>query len=209
MSLNKIYILCLLLAVVFVSCGKKNPDPDQNSNGNNSVFANPDSLMAAAKRILGKDVKYATLGKFGADTADQVVAGVEIANRQEYGIKFYQFAIKGNQLQEVYHTDLLNGSFDKSLVQKINFSSFNYDLIYYNSLNYFIGTREGEVFSYVLDIKNHNVCYAHMFFTDGKRESMYLSPNINSQEVKDFFVNNFKKDFPDLKIVTKDRNLDQ
>ena len=79
--------------------------------------------------------------------------------------------------------------------------------MYYNSQDYFLGSSEGEVFSYIIDFKNQKTFYAHLFI-EKEKISLFLSDNIDNREIKDFFVANFKRDYPNLQIVSKDVNID-
>ena len=184
---------------------KKNSEGDVNKSIDNqsSLFSNPEYLLSEAKKVLNADVKFATVGKFTSDTTQQVVAGIELNNKKDFGIVFALLTINDGKLSLEYMTPLLDGAFEKSIVHKINFASYGNDLLYYNSKDYFLGSALGEVFSYVIDFKTKSFNSAHFFYTESISASLYLSPDIKSTEIKDYFIKNFKNDFPELKIVTK------
>lgn len=212
MSLNKFifFVLFASLAFIFVSCGEKKTDgePVKLSDVKTDSFENPDYLLQETKKVLGQDVKFAAFGNFLSDTSKQVVAGIERINKKEFGIQFALLNNNNGQLTLVYKTPLLDGAFTKSITQKINFPAFNHDLIYYSSKDYFLGNVEGEVFSNIIDFNSKDNFYAHLFFKSGKKASLFLSQSVKLPEIKEFFLRNFKNDFPDLKIVTKDQKLD-
>ena len=106
-----------------------------------------------------------------------------------------------------FQTNLLKGSFKESLTKKIKFPAYDYELIYYNSQDYFLGSGGGEIFSYIINFKNQKTFYAHLFL-EKEKISLFLSNNIDNSEIKNFFIANFKRDYPNLQIVSKDVNID-
>src|SRR3990172_517667 len=165
------------------------------------------SIVKKGKKVLGNNAKAAYLGFYEDNSKDEIVAGIEIDTKEELGIKFALLRIKNNKLEKGYETGLLEGSFNSSYVKKIKFPSVAYELIYYNSQDYYMGSGGGEIFSYIFDFKIGKVYYAHLVI-ESKRISLFLSHNINDQEVKNFFINNFKKDYPAFTLVSQDFTLD-
>ena len=49
--------------------------------------------------------------------------------------------------------------------------------------------------------------YSHLVAEQAIPVSLYLSPNIENEEVKNFFISYFKRDYPTLVLVTKDIDL--
>ena len=107
----------------------------------------------------------------------------------------------GNKFNSKYETELLDGSFKESFVDKIKFSSIDYDLVYYNSQGYFMGSGGGEVFSYIVDFENKQVYYAHLVVESGSSTSLFISENTQNKELINFFTLTFKKDHPVLKLL--------
>lgn len=202
MSLNKNTNLALivLFAFIFFSCGKnKNQSPE-----NQPDFNNPEVVMQQAKNILGDNVKFAYKGYFDNDSTLEIAAGLEIQGQKDYGIKFILLKKTNGEINKVYESPLLNGSFKECLVKKIKFPMFDYELVYYNSQSFYLGSGGGEVFSYIVNYKDKKVYYAH-FISDPKYPvSLYLSDNIDVDGIKSFFISNFKRDYPTFKVVDKD-----
>lgn len=194
----------------FCSCDKKQQEPAVNNGADSalSAFDNPEFLLNEAKKTLGQEVKFATIGKFVSDTVKQVVAGIEIENKKEFGIQFALLDIVNGKLVLQYKTGLLDGAFEKSIVQKINFVSAQNDLVYYNSKDYFLGTAMGEVFSYVIDFKTKNTFLSHLFYNESVSPSLFLSPDSMPSEIREYFIKNAKNDFPEMKIVKKNKKLE-
>ena len=208
MLLNKLFKFILIISFVILaySCGEKKTPPEKITTSVN--FNNPEIVNQEAKNVLGENMKFAYKGTFDKDSVVEITAGTEIENKDEWGIKFYLLKLEEDKLKIVFQTSLLNGSFKESLTKKIKFPAFNYELLYYNSQDYFLGSGGGEVYSYIIDFNNKNTFYAHLF-SEGEKVSLFLSDNIDNPDIKNFFILNFKRDYPNLKIVQKDINIDK
>ncbi len=194
-------LFVLLLALLFFSCSGKKPNQQNDSTVD---YENPQLVLQKAKEVLGSNVSFAYKGRFDMDTVVEIAAGIEIQMPKQWGIKFVLLKLVGDQLKEVYETPLLNGSFKQCLVQKIKFPYFDHELIYYNSQDYFIGSGGGEVYSYLVNFNKKETYYAHLVTQPDKPISLFISSNIDIPQIKGFFISNFKRDYPSLKIISKD-----
>jgi hypothetical protein len=195
-----------LTILLIYSCGDK-----KSSNAKVEPvmdFNDPAVVAKETQNVLGPDTKFAYKGDFDRDSVIEVAAGTEIENKNEWGIQFYLLKLSKNKLKIDYKTKLLNGSFKESLTKKIKFPSVDYELVYYNSQDYFLGSGGGEVYSYIVDFNNQKAFYAHLF-SEGKKVSLYLSDNIENEEIKNFFIANFKRDYPNLAMASKDTKIDE
>ena len=196
----KSLVFLFVFALIF-GCGKTeekkvNEEPVKN-------FNDPSVMMSESQKVLGNNTKMAYSGKFEDESKDEIVAGVEIDTKDELGIKFALLKITGNKLMKGYETGLLNGSITDGYISKIKLPPNNYEYLYYNSQDYYVGSGGGEVFSYIIDFKLGKVYYAHLII-EPKVISLFLSPDIENQETKDFFIKNFRKDYPSFTVVSKD-----
>ncbi|MFZ0456027.1 MAG: hypothetical protein WCE54_02425 [Ignavibacteriaceae bacterium] len=198
-------ILAIVITLVIVSCGEKK-QPVKNIEPSKD-FNNQAAVTDEAEKILGPEVKFAYKGNFDKDSVIEIAAGTEIENKKEWGIQFYLLKFEQNKLEKTFQTNLLKGSFKESLTKKIEFPAFDYELMYYNSQDYFLGSGGGEIFSYIIDFKNQKTFYAHLFL-EKEKISLFLSDNIDNPDIKNFFIANFKRDYPNLQIVSKDVNID-
>ncbi len=202
LSSKKIFFLTVCgLSFLLFSCGGKK---DDTSETNIIDFENPEVVLQQAQKVLGANVKLAYKGKFDSDSVIEIAAGLEVQDAKDWGIKFALLKMSDNKLNPVFETSLLNGSFKECHVQKINLPSLNYELIYYNSQDYFLGSGGGEVYSYIINYNENKTYYAHLIAEPGRPTSLYLSDNIDVPEVKSFFLTNFKRDYPGFKMVSKD-----
>lgn len=194
--LNRLLLIILLAGIV--SCSeKKEKIPVLD-------FENKTQLLEIVKKHYNKDTQIVLGGMFDETGKNFEAVGTEINNNDEWGIKFTFLEQSGDEFIPQYETDLLDGSFKGSLVDKIKFSSIDYDLVYYNSQGYFLGSGGGEIFSYIIDFENKQVYYAHLVVEAPTETSLFISDNTQNKELVNFFTLSFKKDYPSLKIVKDD-----
>lgn len=194
--------LTLLFVFAFLfGCGKTEQKKAEEEPVKN--FNDPFVMLQESKKMMGNDTKMAYSGMFEDTTKDEIVAGIEIDTKDELGIKFALLKIIGNKLVKGFETSLLDGSITDGYVSKIKLPPNNYELLYYNSEDYYVGSGGGEVFSYIIDFKLGKVYYAHLII-EPKETSLFLSHNIDNPEVKNFFIKNFKRDYSKFTLVSKD-----
>ena len=205
MLLNKYFSAVLFIFLAFLlSCGdsdeKKNKAPLKD-------FRDPAVQLREAKSLLGDNARITFIGNFDKDDNEEIVAGSEISTKDEWGIKFTSININSEKPEKIFETRLLEGSIEESRIEKLNLSSKDYDLLYYNSLDFFMGSGGGEVFCYIIDFNEKEAYYAHLV-ADNKKVSLYLSDNIKNDDVRQFFLNIFKRDFPSYILVQQDIKYD-
>jgi hypothetical protein len=203
---SKLKLLLLIIISIFfcASCGDKKEDAQKP----NFYIRDSSMVYIEAKKIFGDQLKTILIGNFDTDTLLEAIAGIEITGNNQWGIKFFLLEEETNSLIKKYETELLDGSFKEALWRKINFPNYNYDLIYYNSEDYFLGSGGGEVFAYVLDFNTHSTYYAHLFSEAREPVKLFLSENISDKEIRKFYVSRFKKDYPDVQLSSEDVSLE-
>ena len=197
MKLNNRFYLALILGFIFVVSGcKKSYEPPPHN-----LFENEQLVAKTAKDLVGQNISFVTSGNFESDTLKSIVAGTEVSENNLYGIKFYLISWVDGEFQIKFTTNVLNGSFIQCMVNKIKFSDFDTELIYYNSKSYFMGNASGDVYSHVIDFKKLKVYSAHL--SGEGRVSLELSDNIDNPMLKNFFISYFRRDYPSLRLVEK------
>ncbi len=185
-----------------------------NKNGKNDInillkkYDSKEFVIEKVQEILGKSAKFAFKGNFGNKTNIEIAAVKEINKIDTTGIQFFLFELKEKKLTVILSTKVLRGSLTKSLTNKIKFPFFNYELIYYNSNDYYLGSRGGEQFSYIINFKENKTYYSHIVSVSNKLEQIYISKNIDRNEIKNFFLSNAKRDFPNIKVSKSDLIID-
>jgi len=199
-----ILVLFFSLIILIPSCGEKEKHEQE------PTFSLGDTVMVKTetKKILGENLKFYLIGNFDDDSLQEVAAGIELTENSTWGIKFILLKVEGNHLIKKYESEILDGSFKESLVKKIKFPKYNYELIYYNSQDYFLGSGGGEVFAYIIDFGNKNKFYAHLFTESRRPVELFLSKNIADTDMKNFLISAFKKDYPDLRFASEDVSLE-
>jgi hypothetical protein len=203
---NKFLYIIFLVSFSFglLDCGDSSDEKNKETLKN---YKDPEVQLKEAKSVLGNNTKVTYLGLFDDDKKEKLVAGLEINTKDEWGIRFASLDISGDKPKKIFETQLLDGSFNSSRVEKIKLSSLDYELLFYYSGDYFLGSGGGEVFSYLVDFNDKEVYYAHLV-ADSKKVSLYFSNDIDNKEIENFFLNVFKKDFPSYELVSQDVVLD-
>ncbi len=197
--INKLLLLVIILAA---GCSDKNEKiPVLN-------YDDKKQMLEVVKRFVDENVSVAFGGVFDDSGKESIIAGIEKNDKNEWGIKFLQIRLNENELQTVFETKLLDGSFKESMVDKIKFPMRDYELIYYNSQGYFMGSGGGEVISYIIDFGKKEIYYAHLVADPEIPPSLYISANTQDKYIREFFYSYFKRDYPKLRIVDEDIKLD-
>ena len=191
-------LTALLVFIFIVSCS------DKQEKIPAIEYENKAKVLEVVKKHFNKDVDIAIGGMFDESGKNLIAVGTEISSSDEWGIKFTFIEKVGNEFVVNYETELLDGSFKECFVDKIKFASIDYDLVYFNSQGYFLGSGGGEVFSYIIDLENKQVYYAHLVFESEISTSLFISDNTVNKELINFFTLTFKKDYPELKKVDDD-----
>lgn len=198
-TLKRIFIAVLLL---FISCSDKSEKiPALN-------YEDKKQMLEITKKFFDENTSHAFGGVFDESGKETIIAGIEKNDKSEWGIKFYQLRLNDNKLEVVFETNLLDGSFKESLVDKIKFPMRDYEMIYYNSQGYFMGSGGGEVISYIIDFGKKEIYYAHLVADPVVPPSLFISKNTQDKYIREFFYTYFKKDYPKLRIVDEDITLD-
>jgi len=192
----------IVLAVFIISCsGKKDkPIPELNMEDKNQV-------LEIVKNHFDADISRVFVGNFD-DNNLSVIACAEKMDTINWGIKFYHIVQSNKKIKCKYETEILPGSLKESMLDKIKISNKPFELIYYNSLNFFMGTGGGEIYSYIIDLNEKQVYYAHFVNDIDYPASLFISENTEDLMIRNFIISNFKKDYPSLKIVDEEIKLD-
>lgn len=184
-------------------CGKK--EAEETPQG--AAFESNEMLQGKIHGVLNTDAKFILKGKFATDSLNEIASGSEVMNKKEWGIRFYLLSYKDGKFQKSWETPLLNGSFKESKVEKLRMNNIDHDYVYYNSLNYFMGSSSGEVLSYIIDLKAQIVYYAHLVMEPEGKVELFVS-NSGNNDILKYYTTVFKKDYPALKLTDKDPVLD-
>lgn len=201
---NKIYSIIFTAALIlFFNCSEKKEKQIPKFN-----FEDKNQILEIVKNHFDKDISLVFIGNFNYDNSFSVVACAEKMDSVNWGIKFYHLLQTKNQIDCKYETDILTGSLKESMIDKIKVADKPYELLYYNSMNFFMGTGGGEIYSYIIDFENKELFYAHFVNDVDYPASLFISENTKDLKLRNFIISNFKRDYPNLKIVEKEIKLD-
>jgi len=196
---NFIFLFTLLITF-FVGCenilNKKNPEAVHD-------LTNSEQLLKFSKQKISEDVEKSVYDFFEIDSVKKIAVGVEISNDEGWGVKFAFYKTSKDTALLIYQSELLDGSMKESEFSSLKLNK-DYYYLYYNSGSYFLGSGGGEIMAYLIDLPVRQVYYAHLFMFPNKPVSLYLSPNIKDEIIRDYFLKLFKNDYPELKIVATD-----
>jgi hypothetical protein len=71
-----------------------------------------------------------------------------------------------------------------------------------------MGSGGGEIYSYIIDLDNKEIYYTHFVNDIDFPSSLYISDNVKDISLRNFIISSFKKDYPNLKIVDKDIEIE-
>ena len=199
MLLNNYYNLIgtIIILLSIISCGKKN---DQHVN-----FDDPRSVRNITNNMIDETIRFSASGYFSSDTSRSIIAGTEKSEKSKMGISFSLIEKVDDEFKVVYNTGVLEGSFNKCIVDKMNFSSDGIEMIYYNSQDYYLGTSGGDVYLYVINFAEREVYYGHLIAERSSGTSLFLSENLIGPMLRRFFISYFKKDYIALRIINSDK----
>lgn len=189
--------------MLFINCSGKKEKPIPKFN-----FEDKNQVLEIVKNHFDKDISLVFIGNFNDNNSLSVVACAEKMDSINWGIKFYHLIQTKNQIDCEYETDILNGSLKESMIDKIKIADKPYELLYYNSMNFFMGTGGGEIYSYIIDFNDKQLFYAHFVNDVDYPSSLFISENTKDIKLRNFIISNFKRDYPNLKIVDKEIKLD-
>jgi hypothetical protein len=194
---RKYYLFVFVYLLTFIAgCGR---DKEQKVNFDDEI-----SIRNLASTLIEGNIKFVASGYFSSETGKSVVAGSESLERDKPGISFSLIDKVEDEFEVVYNTGILEGSFEKCVVDKIKFSSEPGELIYYNSKDFYIGSGGGDVFLYLVNMVKKEIYYAHLIVNRASGASLFLSDSTGDPMIRKFFVSYFRKDYGSLRIIEND-----
>lgn len=196
---GKAFVTLLLCVFIFAGCNKTEEQPEKQEVKNQG----PTPQQTALAKLRLKNNSY-IFGNFNG-TGDSTLVAVETETKdiKEY-VKFKVFSYAGEYKQE-FISDRCEGAATGFILQVVS-NGLPYAHCLYTTGDYFIGKSSGEVFAYLFDVKKKIVYPAHLFFI-GDKVRLYLPSISSSEPLATFFVNYFKKDFPEITISQEDYKM--
>lgn len=201
---DKKIILSLILSVILLlsfSCDKKKSIPKLDFNDSKQV-------LEILKNHFNKNVAKVFIGNFDNENQLSVIACVEVCDSISCGVNFYHLKQEKGEIVVLYETGFIEGQLKDYQLEKIKVSDFPYEMVYFNSGSYYMGSAGGEVFSYLIDFNQRQVYYAHFVNDIEHQYELFISENTTDIKLRNFFIATFKRNFNKVKVVDKDIKLD-
>jgi len=128
----------------------------------------------------------------------------EVNSGTDFGIKFMLAHLNADTVMVDYTSGLFDGAVNESIFETVKISGLDYDVVYYNSSDYFMGSGGGEVFTYVIDFYTSLIAYGHLYINGSETPSFYVPSAVRDSNVRDYLVKRIKSDFSDIKLVSQD-----
>jgi len=186
---------------MFVSCGNESKNP---TNQTEDYLSDNQKLLAHLKKSFDPQTEVALYSQFDTDSSKEILAIKETkpSKPARWGLKI-QLLTK-DSLKKKDEVFLPEMSATESICTTQKLEPFSYDLFYYNSGSFYTGSSGGEIFVYLVDFPQKQTYYAHLVITPEKPVTLFISKNSERKEIKDFFLNLFKLDYPEFVVSQKD-----
>ncbi len=203
LSLNKKLLAGIFFLFVFmlIGCDRDSKDP---STPIEDYLSDNQKLLAHLKKNFDPQTEVALYSQFGIDSSKEILAIKETkpSKTDKWGLKIQ--LLSADSLKKKDEVFLPEMSATESICTTQKLDSFSHDLFYYNSGSFYTGSSGGEIFAYLVDFPGKQIYYAHLIISPNKPAALFFSKNCSEQKVKDFFLNLFKSDYPELVVVQKD-----
>ena len=203
LSLNKkIFggIIFLFLSMV-IGCDRDSKNPSHPS----ADYLNDNQrLLDHLKKNFDAETKVALYNQFDSDSSKEILAIKETkpSKTDKWGLKIQ--LLTSDSLKKKDEVFLPEMSITEGICRTERLDSSAYDLFYYNSGDFYMGSSGGEIFIYLVDFPQRQTYYAHLVTSLNKQAALFISKNCEGQKVKDFYLNLFKLDYPEFVIKQKD-----
>ena len=203
LSLNKKLLagIFFLFLSILIGCDKDAKNP---STPIEEYFSDNQKLLAHLKKNFDPQTEVALYSQFDTDSSKEILAIKETkpSKTDKWGLRIQ--LLSKDSLKKKDEVFLPEMSATESICTTQRLDSFSYDLFYYNSGSFYIGSSGGEIYAYLVDFPGKQIYYAHLVISPNKPAALFFSKNCTEQKITDFFMNLFKPDYPELVVVQKD-----
>jgi len=194
----------ILLALIS-GCDKS---PQSNASPLEDYLGDNQKLLAHLKKNFDPNTEAALFGRFFSDQDGEILAIKETkpSKTDKWGLKIQ--LLSKDSLTKKDEAFLPEMSTTESICSVQRIESFPNDFFYYNSGGFYTGSSGGEVYAYLVDFATKQNYYAHLVIVPEKPATLFISKNCEANKTKDFFLNLFKTDYPELVISRRDISSD-
>lgn len=202
--LNKLKLALILFSFLLLvnGCGDKN----QESSSTKEDYLNDNlKLLQHLQKKIDPEIIAALYGQFDNDSTKKEILAIKEtkpSKTDKWGLKIQR--LSQDSLTKIDEFFLPEMSTTESICTTQKIDGIPYNLFYYNSGSFYTGSSGGEIFAYLIDFAQRQTYYAHLVIEPVKPIALFLSKNCEGNKTKDFFLNLFKLDYPELVISQKD-----
>lgn len=202
--MKKVCMAALFAAWLLFGCRQDNP-------GNPAPAAPAASaqqlLLDRARATGGAETGIALRGTFSPADTTLFAAVKEVNTASAWGISFWFGSTDSLRPGMLWLSPLREGSLTQSSVALLRLPGYSYDLLSYNSGDYYMGSAGGEVYAYLVDYSLRAVYYAHLTMDKLDGITLYLAPAAMPPAVRAFFTKTFAEEFPGVRLVNRDSGV--
>ncbi len=202
--LNKLKLALILFSFLLLvnGCGDKN----QESSSTKEDYLNDNlKLLQHLQKKIDPEIIAALYGQFDNDSTKKEILAIKEtkpSKTDKWGLKIQR--LSQDSLTKIDEFFLPEMSTTESICTTQKIDGIPYNFFYYNSGSFYTGSSGGEIFAYLIDFAQRQTYYAHLVIEPVKPIALFLSKNCEGNKTKDFFLNLFKLDYPELVISQKD-----
>lgn len=185
-----------LVLVSFTGC---NPEKEQPADSLHEYLKEGENARLFLEKNLKKNLPYGFYLPLLVNDNYRLCYLEEEDNFAEWGIRFVLAELKDSLPVTVYTSPVMDGSLKESEVRPVRLAGYSYDFLFYNSGSYFLGSGGGEVYSYLADLQEKTFTPGFLQVTSQGAVTLSLPADIPAV-MKEFFVKEFKKDYPSLSV---------
>jgi len=196
---TKIVVYLLFLFLIVFSVTGCNTEREQPEGSLHEYLKQGENARLFLEKNLSLELQYGFyLPLLAADTYRFCYLEEE-DSFAEWGIRFVFAELQDTLLVKIYTSPILDGSLKESDVKPVRLSGYTYDLLFYHSGSYFLGSGGGEVYSYLADFEEKTFTPGFLEVTGGGMVTLSIPSGI-PDVMKKFFVGEFKKNYPSLTV---------
>jgi|YNPMSStandDraft_2_1061718.scaffolds.fasta_scaffold00039_41 hypothetical protein len=201
--------LFLFTILFFSACDNSNKQKSLESNLQLKKQLSEKDIIDLIQKKYGENAIKIMNGEFLPSDSSHRAVCYEVSEDTIWAIKFIFIKVDKDSIYEIWQTQNLEGSFNEAEVKLYRPENLNYDLVFYDSKNYYAGNDLGEVFLYAIDLNQKKTNYAHAFYDQTTPPSVYFSPEIDNEIIQKFYFNLLRKRFETLRLAKKDYKFEE
>jgi hypothetical protein len=197
------YFFCILALLIFYSCEKSNQDPAplaEKLSRIDSLSLRFPNLNPKALSVVTGEIITALEGNFSnaKDVVYAVLIDDQTKNLCHLKIKFIRKF--DTYYQAAYSSPSLEGIKKSFGLEKAILPGLSYQLLYFDSGGYYLGSGGGEIFSYLIDAEMARTYSALLRIGDGNPPQILIPRSCNRIEVRNYFIKKLQGLYPEAAV---------